>query len=361
MTTSGHSEKLHSIEAARGLAALLVVLVHASSMLAQANMFAEMPFGGLFRFGHAGVDFFFVLSGFIIFYMHAKDIGDRSILGSYWFKRFVRIYPVYWIVLLSFGLILAFSPTAARHEREWGSILSAISLAPNQHGQILGVAWSLSHELLFYGMFALLFIHRLLGTIALAAWATLTLANVVFGYWTDHLWGGLVFRIFNLHFFVGMTVAWLSVRPPRHGLYLLLAGLILFFSAGLHESFGNPRAPEWPPRHLAYALGSGMMILGAVRLERVSRLHVPASLLQLGAASYSIYLWHVIVIMIAQQPLKWLLRVAEVPVSLAALYCLVPAVLFPMIFSFKIEQPLLEWIRGRRRLRKNLLNQARQS
>ncbi|TDP74616.1 acyltransferase family protein [Roseateles toxinivorans] len=349
MTTSRHLGKLQSIEAARGLAAVLVVLVHVSSMLTQANKFPEMPFGGLFRFGHAGVDFFFVLSGFIIYYMHAKDIGDKSALGSYWFKRFVRIYPVYWIVLCTFGLILLFSPTAARHERELSSIISAIILTPNQHGQILGVAWSLSHELLFYGLFGLLFIHRWLGVVVLAAWAALTLVNVIFAYWTDYIFGGLVFRIFNLHFFVGMAVAGLCVRLPKHGVYFLLAGFVLFFGAGLLESFGPHKGVEWPPRHLAYALGSGMMILGAVRLEQQDRLQLPAWLLHLGTASYSIYLWHVIVIMIAQESLKWIMRRGDVPVSLAAIYCLVPAVLLPILFSFKVEQPLLERIRSWRK------------
>ena len=44
------------------------------------------------------VDFFFVLSGFIITYIHLRDLRQRTNLGSFLLKRFNRIYPVFWIV-----------------------------------------------------------------------------------------------------------------------------------------------------------------------------------------------------------------------------------------------------------------------
>jgi len=59
------------------------------------------------QFGHAGVDFFFVLSGFIIFFVHGKDIGKPSRLPHYVWRRFIRIYPVYWAVTL-ISIVLAF-------------------------------------------------------------------------------------------------------------------------------------------------------------------------------------------------------------------------------------------------------------
>ena len=87
--------RLLSVEAARGAAAVLVLLVHSSAMLAAPKYFGEMPFYGLFKFGHAGVDFFFVLSGFIIFHVHRTDLGNPARLGKYLARRFVRIFPTY--------------------------------------------------------------------------------------------------------------------------------------------------------------------------------------------------------------------------------------------------------------------------
>jgi exopolysaccharide production protein ExoZ len=50
--------KLASIEAARGIAALLVVLFHATAIINLPKYFSALPFSGFFLFGYAGVDFF---------------------------------------------------------------------------------------------------------------------------------------------------------------------------------------------------------------------------------------------------------------------------------------------------------------
>ncbi len=67
--------KLQSIEAARGIAALLVVEFHGERALALPQYVGHMPLGGVTGFMHTGVDFFFVLSGYIIFAVHRADIG----------------------------------------------------------------------------------------------------------------------------------------------------------------------------------------------------------------------------------------------------------------------------------------------
>ncbi len=51
-------KQLLGIQAARGIAALLVVLSHCEHMLALPQYVGHFPLGGMFRFGHAGVDFF---------------------------------------------------------------------------------------------------------------------------------------------------------------------------------------------------------------------------------------------------------------------------------------------------------------
>lgn len=142
-------KKLEGIEAGRGIAALLVLLAHATIILGFPQNLGVDGFNGLFKFGHAGVEFFFVLSGFIIFYIHHQDIGQLNQLANYWQKRFIRIMPTYWVVLALYGCILVITPTAERHEREFDTIFRSIFLLPGGHGQILGVAWTLTRELLF--------------------------------------------------------------------------------------------------------------------------------------------------------------------------------------------------------------------
>src|SRR4051812_16613211 len=89
---------IHTLQAYRGLAALLVVFSHAQNIYAKYGPSPGWPV--LFQFGSAGVQFFFVLSGFIMLWVHAADIGRPAAAGKYFHKRFIRIYPIYWVATL---------------------------------------------------------------------------------------------------------------------------------------------------------------------------------------------------------------------------------------------------------------------
>ena len=338
--------KLAGVEAARGVAALLVVLVHASSMFGGEKYFGAQPFGGFFKFGHAGVDFFFVLSGFIIYYIHGKELGRPEYASSYWRKRFVRLMPTYWVVLAMFGAILVFSPTKDLYERDPIAILTSIFLIPQSHGPILGVSWSLSHEILFYLLFSSLFFSQRIGRLLFMLWGALIVFNVVTGYFKDWFWGGFVFRLFNAEFFFGLFVAYALRRwPIRSPLTFLIMGTLLFLMAGVHESWLSHHPAEWPPRHLAYALGAAMVLYGLVGLEYQSRLRLPALAGVFGEASYSIYLVHVIVLMFLQQGYLLLNRLAFIPDHLVFVIILAITIGVGVAFSRVVEQPVLRYFR----------------
>lgn len=90
--------KLNSLQVCRAAAAIAAVLYHVTD---QAQKHFSYTFvGGAFQFGYTGVDFFFVLSGFIIFFAHASDIGKRDSLLAYVTKHLIRIYPIYWVAFL---------------------------------------------------------------------------------------------------------------------------------------------------------------------------------------------------------------------------------------------------------------------
>src|SRR3954449_11248467 len=88
--------RLQTVQVFRGAAALLVVLFHATSI---DKFYLQHEFlGDIFMFGYGGVDFFFVLSGFVIVLAHGRDVGRADRLGPYLARRVVRIYPAYCIV-----------------------------------------------------------------------------------------------------------------------------------------------------------------------------------------------------------------------------------------------------------------------
>ena len=143
-------KKLKIIQAFRGIASLGVLLTHCSVIFQ--NQFDRPFFNNIFAFGGAGVDFFFVLSGFIIFYIHEKDIHKPDRFRSFLLKRLSRVYPLYWFVvgvkLISSWGLSGFNP--AGFDLSWNFLSSIVLLPQKQEFLILGVSWTLSFELFFY-------------------------------------------------------------------------------------------------------------------------------------------------------------------------------------------------------------------
>ena len=91
VTWAAPSGLLTTIQAARGGAAIAAVLAHAGTILAFPQHLGFVPMRGVFGAGIAGVDFFLVLSGFIIATGHGCDVGDRAALPAYAWKRATRV------------------------------------------------------------------------------------------------------------------------------------------------------------------------------------------------------------------------------------------------------------------------------
>ena len=146
---------LVNIQLARGIAAILVVAAHA-------NLGAPAAFNGFFIPGWCGVDFFFVLSGFIIFYSSAKHLGHSEYLSSYFAKRFMRVFPIYWLYTGGAVLLLIALREIGFTVYQWvdlspTGLIKTIVLWPSDvHSEImpiLPVAWTLSYEIAFYALF----------------------------------------------------------------------------------------------------------------------------------------------------------------------------------------------------------------
>ena len=110
-------QKLRSIEMLRAIAALLVVLFHAQGIFEQRT--GVTPFAGLFVSGSRGVDLFFVISGFIIAHVHARDVGRPWRLANYVFNRAARIYPAVWITTLFAASLYAMGFGGADKAESW--------------------------------------------------------------------------------------------------------------------------------------------------------------------------------------------------------------------------------------------------
>jgi len=292
LSTENRQERLIGIQACRGIAALLVILYHSGRMLALPQYAGHVPTGSVFAFGHAGVDFFFVLSGFIISLVHGHDLGVAERFPGYVWRRLSRIYPMYWVVT---GLIIALALFSADQATRLAPNHVAASVLLIPHGQepLLGVAWTLEHEMLFYGLFGIAILRKQLIRPLLVSLFVLVATEQLFHFGGILGWLG---NIYHLNFLIGIAAA-LILRDCRIGAPHLIAllGVTVFLCSGAAEDLALLH-PAGLTATLLFGLASATILIGLAEAERRELLHFGLVASLFGAASYSIYLIHPVAI-----------------------------------------------------------------
>ena len=283
--------QIHSLQVFRGLAALAVVAHHA--VLSTEAFIGKVPdvLAQVLSMGYLGVDFFFVLSGFIIMYAHMGDEGALSAVTRYSFKRLVRVFPAYLPISIALIALYAWLPGFSASADRGYSLLSSLLLIPADGPPALSVAWTLVQELMFYVVFMLYFLGKRWLVVGLFAWAALIVAGQQVHAPTS--WLRYPLSVLNMEFMLGVLSAWVvkswAVRVwLGNGWRLLAVAGILTACVGLVliQNESNPYA------RLVFAFGLTLLIAGFAIREQSAALRWPAFLLMMGNASYSIYLVH---------------------------------------------------------------------
>jgi exopolysaccharide production protein ExoZ len=342
------SIRLTTLQAGRGIAAMLVVLYHACTVTFPAPKYWGLdPTYNLFAFGHAGVEFFFVLSGFIILHVHWNDLGQRRRLAGFVQKRWARIYPIYWVILAGLVPIYYLMPSFGEgHEREPGLLLSsALLIHGTSDKTLLSVAWTLYHEVLFYAVFAIGIWHRRFGAVAMAFF----LGFSALGLLLPGRSYPLAFYASPLHLLFGLGMLaciLLRLRKIRQAWAWLVAGLTLFLGTAVIENLDLGWLSS-DARHLLYGIGCTAAVCGAVQLERDGRLRAGRWLCFLGDASYSLYLIHFPLLSLAAKVL--IATPLQPGASLIMMLAAVTAA--GCLFHVLVERPLVQWTQRRFRAR----------
>ena len=331
--------KLIGIEAGRGVAATLVVLYHAARHLNKVYIVPALM--SVFQFGHAGVDLFFVISGFIILFVHYDDIGRPKSLSRYLQRRLSRIMPTYWVALavtivLSLGGGHAFPPLT---DVAWSA-----SLLPSDSEPLLGIAWTLQYEIVFYAIFCSLILNRALGLTLMSFWLCWIILSKFYGRMGDGVPTSL-YGIYNLEFFFGMVVAyWVRNHTVLFPRSILLMGVVLFVGAAVAENTNLIDGYAEVSR-LIYGPVAALIVLGVAAAGRKGLIAVPTWLQTLGTASYSIYLFQFVFIGLLWR--LWL--VAGLDGKLPGIACFpvlaVAGVAGGVAMSRLVEYPLMGLIR----------------
>ena len=279
---------LNGIQVARGIAAIFVVLYHASVW---SKVYYHTVFDGFFDFGYIGVDFFFVLSGFIIFYIHRGDESGLSTWKVYFTKRLVRIYPPFIPISLLLLIVYMNFPGLAKGHREIG-ILSSIFLIPTNYFPALEVSWTLMHEMLFYIFFSLYYFSRKYFLLISIIWGLVICANidsVKNNYLTSFL-----LNAHNIEFLLGIVVAIFVSKYSKYHKesFLFGIGLILLFILCSYFTNRDNVTINDNVDIIFLGISFSLIIYGIVGFDRRLTIKYPMVLVFIGSASYSIYLIH---------------------------------------------------------------------
>lgn len=288
------------------------------------------------------IDYFFVLSGAVILMAHRADIGRIATLRPYLWKRFRRVYPIYWIVFTCLTIGIELHPKLGETVRSnpWVVISGYLLVFVNTLQLNLLTSWTLFQEVLFYSLFAVLLASRRVGTTVFAAWFVLSIVSLVHP--GPVVWSFYLGNPLHLLFGFGMLAAWLLRSRPNLPArrFIAVGGVILFCAFIAGDIYGYVPVPLG----LVAGVGSTFLLIGIASREDQGILTIPRPLRFMGDASYSIYLIHYPCFMVCSPLLYHLWVRHPIPIAIPFIVMLVSGVAAGCLLHVYVERPLLRWL-----------------
>ena len=353
------SRKLDSVQALRGMAALWVVIYHAAAIWREHAGLGADAFSGPWDQGYAGVDLFFVISGFIMVWVAGYRPAGLGTIARFAFERVTRIYPLWWVfcaIMAAYFFVTYAQPAApnvADSDSAWGYFAASMALWPQAQMPVLQVGWTLVFEMAFYAVFAaLLLLPERIRPFVLTGWAVALIARLILGDPAPNMpgaWWGVLSHPLVLEFLMGAGVAYAILRWRDEGWakFLGLAGalgLVVWLVLGLDVS--DPNFPA--ARVLVYGVPAALLLAGWVKAEE-GGLSVPRGLITLGDSSYALYLSHFITLLIFKRILAvpgFLEAPNALSMALFVLFGTIISVVGGIIAHRLVERPLLRAARA---------------
>lgn len=299
----GGKPRFYGIQVLRGVASVLVLLHH--QLEVAVDRIPGTPHPAWMDNGAFGVDLFFPISGFVMYFAAGSLMRRReSNQGRRWtefaWRRLVRVAPLYWI-FTTLKLLAAFAvPSMMLHYRfkTWNAVASYFFVPSiGQSAQplpVLPVGWTLNYEAFFYVLVAVAIAWRL----PLVRWVGGALiAAALLGAVVPRSWGAWTFLgdAMVLEFLGGLLLARFleGARRLPWVAGLVMAGAGMVFALQVQDA---PALVFSPWRLLVWGVPGTLVVWGTLALEDKVKMARWRGALLLGDLSYALYLSHTFVL-----------------------------------------------------------------
>jgi exopolysaccharide production protein ExoZ len=283
-----HAPTIEPIQYLRGFAAVSVLLHHVAFKLSR---YESSPLGWL-HCADAGVDVFFVISGFVMTHSVRDKHGAVASVGEFLRGRVARIIPLYWALTLVANLVFFLAPGLVNSSGGKTGVLASYFLLPTGEKYLIQNGWTLAYEFYFYALFAVgLLLPRTAGrAVVIAMLCLLGCSSIVLmqrGPVQEFLFDPLL-----LEFAGGMLLYLMYERalglPGLARVAVAAVAVSLWLLVNARHSTGI--------RVLDYGVPAWLICLAAVSRQRELPPLRSSLLRWLGDISYSLYLVHPFVI-----------------------------------------------------------------
>lgn len=283
---------------------MLVVLAHLHNVEAK---YCVTHLMWVFQYGVLGVDLFFVISGVVIASVTAGRFGDRHEAGNFLYRRFARIFPAFWFYTSVLLIVYLCHPNWFNVSTGGKvNILASYLLVPTSTPMLVRQGWTLSFEIYFYLLVALLmfivpqksvsFMLACSGIIAVAIGYLLPLqAPTVLRTLCDPLLLEFLagFAIFHVYRKVKLHPAFGAAMVCLAFLWL---GTVIWYNASIQGWDSSLIVDNGWQRTFIFGTFACLLISGVVEMERTGLVRYFHFLEDIGDWSYSIYLSHLMIV-----------------------------------------------------------------
>lgn len=295
-TVTEDRDRLLSLDYLRGLAAFGIMVFHYTSWL-YGELNAQTFLG---RVGIYGVSIFYVLSGLTLHHVYGEQFQTKANIKGFFVKRFFRIYPLLWLVMLATIALNRTLPSLTTLGLNLSGLFGFV-----KWDEYVGVGvWSIGNELTFYAAFPIF-----MYAVSKSRWVLGAICTLVFAIY-------LTFAFYVIDPSIPIFDQWRNYVNPLNQIFLFLSGIVIGY---FFQSFEIGRVFNYvlivfallffiffPTQPEITSLVSGLnrllftflciaVCIGFLRVDFALPGILHRVLAAMGEASYSIYLLHPLV------------------------------------------------------------------